>query len=185
MLGTQLIITFFFSYTCVFLCCFSFKNTHQLGNISCIFSWLLKTILRNTELANAWKKSMCNTTLHSTYYIISYSYLSLQPCILLKLSSNNTLTMDPSFLLKFFFLHIVLLFVFLCDNRLYASEPQLTLDYYASTCPTLFDIVRKEMECSVLSDPRNAASIVRLHFHDCFIQVLNIAFFLLLLVFSC
>ncbi|KAK2429881.1 Peroxidase 11 [Trifolium repens] len=78
--------------------------------------------------------------------------------------------MDPSFLLKFFFLHIVLLFVFLCDNRLYASEPQLTLDYYASTCPTLFDIVRKEMECSVLSDPRNAASIVRLHFHDCFIQ---------------
>ncbi|GAU42334.1 hypothetical protein TSUD_242310, partial [Trifolium subterraneum] len=54
---------------------------------------------------------------------------------------------------------------------LYASDPQLTLDYYASTCPTLFDIVRKEMECLVLSDPRNAALIVRLHFHDCFVQV--------------
>lgn len=26
------------------------------------------------------------------------------------------------------------------------------------------------MECAVLSDPRNAALIVRLHFHDCFVQ---------------
>ncbi|CAI0544750.1 unnamed protein product [Linum tenue] len=26
------------------------------------------------------------------------------------------------------------------------------------------------MECAVLSDPRNAAKIVRLHFHDCFVQ---------------
>ncbi|KAJ1412049.1 Secretory peroxidase [Sesbania bispinosa] len=62
------------------------------------------------------------------------------------------------------------MFGFLGVTRLYASDPPLTLDYYASTCPTLFDIVRKEMECAVLSDPRNAASIVRLHFHDCFIQ---------------
>lgn len=65
------------------------------------------------------------------------------------------------------------MFCFLGVTSLYAtaSEPSLTLDYYASTCPTLFDIVRKEMECAVLSDPRNAAAIVRLHFHDCFVQV--------------
>ncbi|KAL6969642.1 Peroxidase 11, partial [Sarracenia purpurea var. burkii] len=49
-------------------------------------------------------------------------------------------------------------------------EPPLTLDYYASTCPTALDIVRKEMECAVLSDPRNAAFILRLHFHDCLVQ---------------
>ena len=55
--------------------------------------------------------------------------------------------------------------------RLHASEPYLTLDYYAKTCPTALEIVRKEMECAVLSDPRNAALIVRLHFHDCFVQV--------------
>ncbi|KAJ4710645.1 Peroxidase [Melia azedarach] len=53
---------------------------------------------------------------------------------------------------------------------LHASEPYLTLDYYAKTCPTVFEIIRKEMECAVLSDPRNAAFIVRLHFHDCFVQ---------------
>jgi len=57
------------------------------------------------------------------------------------------------------------------------SEAQLTLDYYASTCLTVFDIVRKEMECSVPFDPRNAASIVRFHFHDCFIQVSTLPIF--------
>ncbi|XP_027360362.1 peroxidase 11 [Abrus precatorius] len=78
--------------------------------------------------------------------------------------------MVPSFLSKSFLLHVVLVFCFLGDTTLYASDPPLTLDYYASTCPTVFDIVKKEMECAVLSDPRNAAMIVRLHFHDCFVQ---------------
>ncbi|KAA8532817.1 hypothetical protein F0562_033066 [Nyssa sinensis] len=55
-------------------------------------------------------------------------------------------------------------------TSLHASDPPLTLDYYASTCPTFLEIVRKEMECAVLSDPRNAALILRLHFHDCFVQ---------------
>ncbi|KFK41312.1 hypothetical protein AALP_AA2G113900 [Arabis alpina] len=46
----------------------------------------------------------------------------------------------------------------------------LTLDYYKSTCPTVFDVIKKEMECIVKEDPRNAAIIIRLHFHDCFVQ---------------
>lgn len=51
-----------------------------------------------------------------------------------------------------------------------SSDPPLSLDYYESTCPTILGIVRKELECAVLSDPRNAALILRLHFHDCFVQ---------------
>ncbi|KAL8161418.1 hypothetical protein V2J09_012907 [Rumex salicifolius] len=51
-----------------------------------------------------------------------------------------------------------------------ATKPQLTLDYYASTCPSVFELVRKEMECAVASDPRNAAMVLRLHTHDCFVQ---------------
>lgn len=57
-----------------------------------------------------------------------------------------------------------------------SSDPPLSLDYYESTCPTILGIVRKEMECAVLSDPRNAALILRLHFHDCFVQVEHILF---------
>ncbi|KAG2706847.1 hypothetical protein I3760_05G121400 [Carya illinoinensis] len=67
-------------------------------------------------------------------------------------------------------LQFMLLIFFVLGNRLHASDPPLTLDYYASTCPTVLEIVKKEMECAVLADPRNAALIVRLHFHDCFVQ---------------
>ncbi|EYU28923.1 hypothetical protein ABFS82_12G084700 [Erythranthe guttata] len=68
-------------------------------------------------------------------------------------------------------LHGLILAICTSLSILHASEgPTLTLDYYKSTCPTILEIVRKEMECAVLSDPRNAALILRLHFHDCFVQ---------------
>ncbi|XP_044494682.1 peroxidase 11-like [Mangifera indica] len=67
-------------------------------------------------------------------------------------------------------LHLLAVVLSIFSSRLHASEPYLTLDYYASTCPSVVEIVRKEMECAVLSDPRNAAFILRLHFHDCFVQ---------------
>ncbi|KAE8730030.1 Peroxidase 11 [Hibiscus syriacus] len=65
---------------------------------------------------------------------------------------------------------IVLVCISFFSSTITASDPPLTLDYYKSTCPNVLDTVRKEMECHVLSDPRNAAFIVRLHFHDCFVQ---------------
>ncbi|KAF9623540.1 hypothetical protein IFM89_003330 [Coptis chinensis] len=52
----------------------------------------------------------------------------------------------------------------------HATDPPLTLDYYSSSCPTALEVIRKEMECAVLSEPRMAASLLRLHFHDCFVQ---------------
>ncbi|KAM0015186.1 putative peroxidase [Helianthus debilis subsp. tardiflorus] len=57
-----------------------------------------------------------------------------------------------------------------CFNFLHATNPPLSLDYYKSSCPNAEAIVRKEMECVVQSDLRNAALILRLHFHDCFVQ---------------
>ncbi|KAJ6721045.1 PEROXIDASE 11 [Salix viminalis] len=64
----------------------------------------------------------------------------------------------------------MLVFISILIRCLHASDPPLTLDYYASTCPSVFEIVKKEMECEVLSEPRNAALMLRLHFHDCFVQ---------------
>lgn len=53
-----------------------------------------------------------------------------------------------------------------------AQDPtQLSLSYYSKTCPTAPDIVRSEMDCAVKTNPRNAAFMIRLHFHDCFVQV--------------
>nr|XP_043614002.1 peroxidase 11-like [Erigeron canadensis] len=61
-------------------------------------------------------------------------------------------------------------FAICCLKFLHAADPPLSLDYYKSTCPNAEAIVRKEMECAVTSDLRNAALILRLHFHDCFVQ---------------
>ncbi|XP_068325576.1 peroxidase 11 [Pyrus communis] len=69
-----------------------------------------------------------------------------------------------------FVMQLLLLGFAVLSTGLRTGDPPLTLDYYVSACPTVFEIVKKEMECLVLSDPRNAALVVRLHFHDCFVQ---------------
>ncbi|KVH91897.1 heme peroxidase [Cynara cardunculus var. scolymus] len=49
----------------------------------------------------------------------------------------------------------------LCNN-----EP-LIVGYYEESCPFLEEIVRRQVEIAVLQEPRMAASLLRLHFHDC------------------
>jgi peroxidase len=54
---------------------------------------------------------------------------------------------------------------------LVAQDPSsLSLQYYAKTCPNVEHVVRTEMECAVRADTRNAALMLRLHFHDCFVE---------------
>jgi hypothetical protein len=83
---------------------------------------------------------------------------------------------------------LMLLFMCLVVGSLIAStnaqDPsKLTLDYYSKTCPHAQEIVRTEMECFVRADPRNAALLLRLHFHDCFVQVSFLISLLLFLAF--
>ncbi|CAM6094322.1 unnamed protein product [Calypogeia fissa] len=46
----------------------------------------------------------------------------------------------------------------------------LTTDFYDQTCPSLFQIVETVVISSIQNDTRMAASLLRLHFHDCFVQ---------------
>ncbi|ONK79388.1 uncharacterized protein A4U43_C01F5850 [Asparagus officinalis] len=74
--------------------------------------------------------------------------------------------MSPTRLLLFGLMAIVLY----SSVSLAQDNSQLSLDYYKKSCPDAEKIVREEMECAVHEDPRNAAGILRLHFHDCFVQ---------------
>ncbi|KAL5567303.1 hypothetical protein UlMin_030467 [Ulmus minor] len=50
------------------------------------------------------------------------------------------------------------------------ARSQLTTDFYATTCPKLAKIVRKEVQGAIRNEIRMAASLIRLHFHDCFVN---------------
>ncbi|XP_010257483.1 PREDICTED: peroxidase N-like [Nelumbo nucifera] len=49
-------------------------------------------------------------------------------------------------------------------------KSQLSTDVYDATCPNVFQIVRKEVKKALRSEMRMAASLLRLHFHDCFVN---------------
>ncbi|KAI6685933.1 hypothetical protein NL676_031846 [Syzygium grande] len=47
---------------------------------------------------------------------------------------------------------------------------QLTTDFYSTSCPGLLSVVRKEVQNAIKAETRMAASLLRLHFHDCFVN---------------
>ena len=47
----------------------------------------------------------------------------------------------------------------------------LSPGFYDQSCPSVFEIVKSGVESAVQKDPRMAASLLRLHFHDCFVNV--------------
>ncbi|KAG6620723.1 hypothetical protein I3842_Q051600 [Carya illinoinensis] len=50
------------------------------------------------------------------------------------------------------------------------SHAQLSSTYYDETCPNVTSIIRGVIDNALLSDPRIGASLLRLHFHDCFVN---------------
>jgi peroxidase len=62
-----------------------------------------------------------------------------------------------------------LLALFLLSSAAYG---QLSPSFYVRSCPTLQLIVRATMIKALLVERRMGASLLRLHFHDCFVQVI-------------
>ncbi|XP_031496311.1 peroxidase N-like [Nymphaea colorata] len=47
---------------------------------------------------------------------------------------------------------------------------QLTPNFYDATCPNVLQIVRSQVMKAIMNEQRMAASLLRLHFHDCFVD---------------
>jgi len=52
-----------------------------------------------------------------------------------------------------------------------SSNAQLDPAFYSKTCPNLNSIVREIVRNFTKIEPRMPAILIRLHFHDCFVQV--------------
>ncbi|KAJ7965565.1 Peroxidase [Quillaja saponaria] len=49
-------------------------------------------------------------------------------------------------------------------------QAQLSSTFYDTTCPNALNTIRTVIRSAVSSERRMAASLIRLHFHDCFVQ---------------
>ena len=54
------------------------------------------------------------------------------------------------------------------------GQGRLRNGFYSSSCQKVEDIIRSTVEAHFDKDPTIAAGVLRLHFHDCFVQVLNL-----------
>ncbi|KAE8719245.1 Peroxidase 4 [Hibiscus syriacus] len=50
------------------------------------------------------------------------------------------------------------------------SQAQLSSSFYEKTCPSALSTIRTVVRASIERERRMAASLIRLHFHDCFVQ---------------
>nr|GMD23890.1 peroxidase 4-like [Ipomoea batatas] len=51
-----------------------------------------------------------------------------------------------------------------------SSSAQLSTKFYSKSCPMLFGTIKSIIKSSVNKEKRMGASLLRLHFHDCFVQ---------------
>ena len=58
--------------------------------------------------------------------------------------------------------------IFLLFSR---SKAQLSATFYDSSCPNVSAVVRGVIEQAAQTDVRIGAKLIRLHFHDCFVDV--------------
>ncbi|KAJ1394125.1 Secretory peroxidase [Sesbania bispinosa] len=68
--------------------------------------------------------------------------------------------------------YYILLFVLVAASALSEADAKkkLSTDFYSSSCPELLPIVNKGVIKAIKNETRLGASLLRLHFHDCFVN---------------
>ncbi|KAK4606837.1 hypothetical protein RGQ29_000893 [Quercus rubra] len=51
-----------------------------------------------------------------------------------------------------------------------SSYAKLSTNFYSKSCPKVFSTVQSVVHSAISKQPRQGASLLRLHFHDCFVN---------------
>ncbi|XP_026426221.1 cationic peroxidase 1-like [Papaver somniferum] len=70
----------------------------------------------------------------------------------------------------FSFVSYVLVLCMLLGMQINTTSAQLNTNFYGTSCPNALSTIRTAVRSIVLNDRRMGASILRLHFHDCFVN---------------
>jgi peroxidase len=65
------------------------------------------------------------------------------------------------------------LFLVLALATTASSSKGLSPNYYDYVCPKALPTIKRVVEAAVYNERRMGASLLRLHFHDCFVNVLH------------
>ncbi|GKU88886.1 hypothetical protein SLEP1_g3098 [Rubroshorea leprosula] len=68
------------------------------------------------------------------------------------------------------FLTVLMLMEVIVSDYQFGAVDGLNMDYYQMTCPFAEMIVKYTVNRALQNDPTLAAALVRMHFHDCFIE---------------
>lgn len=64
----------------------------------------------------------------------------------------------------------IIIFLFLLSNTPCNVNAQLSPTFYDATCPNLQTTIKTAVRKAISAERRMAGSLIRLHFHDCFVQ---------------
>jgi peroxidase len=67
--------------------------------------------------------------------------------------------------------YYLMLFMVIFATILSPTLAKLTSNYYDRVCPQALPIIRSVVKQAIYREPRIGASLLRLHFHDCFVNV--------------
>ncbi|KAJ0988628.1 hypothetical protein J5N97_006984 [Dioscorea zingiberensis] len=79
--------------------------------------------------------------------------------------------MSPKFIIPFpLLLLLFILYYVSSETAMAAPQIQLRPGFYSESCPSAESTVRRVIRRAMLKEPRSAASVMRLQFHDCFVN---------------
>ncbi|CAN1262789.1 Lignin-forming anionic peroxidase [Linum perenne] len=66
---------------------------------------------------------------------------------------------------------LLLLIMLVCIAVSQSEAQDLSTNFYSNSCPNALSTIRRSINTAISRERRMAASLLRLHFHDCFVQL--------------